>query len=151
MVLAIMVAVFAWQVYKVQNPPDVVEEAAPPIPRVVQPEDLAELGIPVPPPPPPPPPLTDYRTLGRQNMFWYFAGQSAQPTAVEEAPPLTLVNIMAWPDGSHRAQIQTAASRQWIGEGEDFEDYTLVSIDAAAGTVEVYDAKRNRTVVLERQ
>lgn len=150
--MAIMVAVFAWQVYKVQNPPEVIEERPVVPPRAVQPDDVPLLGIPVPPAnPPPPPPLTDYRTLGRQNMFWYFSGQGAQPTAVEEAPPLTLVNIMAWPDGTHRAQIQTASSRQWIGEGEDFEDYTLMSIDAAAGTVEVYDAKRNRTVVLERQ
>jgi hypothetical protein len=151
-VLAVMVVAFAWQVYKVQNPPETVEEEPVTIPRVVQQEDMPLLGVPVPPPNlPPPPALADYRALARSNMFWYFSGQSAATESVEEAPTLTLTSIMAWPDGTYRAQIKTASSEQWIGKGEDFEDYTLMSIDEAAGTVEVYDAKRNQTVVLELQ
>lgn len=146
MVLGVMVIVLCWHVYKVVNPEPPEPPAVHPRPRSLEvselePEDRELLGLPPPPPPPPEPPrYSDWQSLKTKNPFTV-TGAVGDAPPTEDRPDISLLSIMKWRDGSLRAQIRTASTTDWYGEGDQFESYQLLGIDEEAQTVEIYSEK----------
>lgn len=152
MVLAVMVVLLCWQVYKVVHP--TVESPDPPIPRIRtelpdDPEELKDMALPEPPPPPPERTAdTDYGSLYRNNPFHAIKGQQDTKSATEDKPNISLKKIMTWADGSVKAQLKTKSATKWYAEGEEFESFRLMSIDMTAKTCEIYSEEHRKRFTL---
>ncbi len=156
MVLGVVVAVLCSRVYEVLNP----EPPPPPpvisFPKPQIPDDSAELeglGLPEKPPPPPPPLIPEvWRPLWQRNPFWYNAtiGEADKGEDVEDGDPgISVLRIMSLADGRVRAQLQTRSSKKWYDEGEPFEKYELISIDAENEQCEVYSEEHGRSFTIK--
>lgn len=143
MVLAVMFIALCYQVYKVWNPEPIENTTFPPPP---DPDPEGKVDIPQPPPPLPPNPWSEPTNLLR-NPFTRVGGASGGTTQGEE--DIKLLRIIPWRDGTLRAELQSSRERgDYFAEGESFDTYEVLSIDEAAGTVEVWSAKSNKRLTL---
>ena len=65
-----------------------------------------------------------------------------------DASAISVLRIVAWSDGSYRAEVATDQSRGFYGVGEAFERYEIRSIDPEKKAVEVFDAIENKVETL---
>ena len=98
----------------------------------------------------------DYKPLVRQNPFTIYGvmmGTSKKGEQTEETIDVVLNRILKWKDGSYRAEMTTKVSGRpkYYAEGEPFESYKLMSIDAAGNTVTIYSNAHDKTFVLKVQ
>lgn len=103
---------------------------------------------PMPPANPLPPAPVPYNALVKDNPFAATSTGSSGPTGAEERPPLALLAIREWGDGTYRAQIYTR-TRKWYEEGEQFETYQLISINPEEKTVEIFSEQHGRSFTYE--
>jgi hypothetical protein len=151
MVLVILVFVLAYQVFQVvQHKPDPTLQ----VPRAGTIRDTPPDTIPSPEPFVSTPTGKDYAGLNQRNPFWVYSstGEKKDASGTTEAadPAIRLLNIQALPDGGHTARIQTQGT-QWYKEGEQFESYKLLKIDAENRQVEVYSEKLGKSITLKIQ
>ena len=157
MVLVIMVGILCYRVYQILDPPP--PPPPPPnhsFPSDVVPEDRSLWDAPPEcPAPPAGPQLVDYTSLYRRNPFWVYAADSRARKDDEAGDAtddigISLVRIRKMPDGTSRAEIQTKGrNRGWYREGEEFESFQLLSIDATAQTCEVYAEELGKRIILQ--
>lgn len=156
MVLIVMVAVLAYRVYGIFNPPQEEAWARLPQPRLElpsDPEERQELGLPNMPPMPDPSTMPGvYTTLYDRNPFWYYSGQKessgAEQISVEDLN-IQLVDIQTVKDRP-RARLRTARTVKWYSENEQFEEFEVTSIDAESETVVVYSQRYSKSFTLEK-
>ncbi len=65
-----------------------------------------------------------------------------------DASAISVLRIVAWSDGSYRAEVATDQSRGFYGVGEAFERYEIRSIDPEKKAVEIFDAIENKVETL---
>ena len=137
------------RVYNVINPesptdnPDSDAIFAPP--RTELSEDVDRPGA-----PPRVPPLNDpedWSSLIRRDIFRY------EQRAVSEGrdgdvydSEIRVLSIQEVLPGVIKVQIQTATTKQWYEEGEQFERYTLQKIDVEAQCCIIYDESLGRPI-----
>jgi len=147
MVLAIMVAFLGYRVYIVLNPAEIQVSAPPRPPSATVPE--AEQ--------PPLPDTTVSRdrpeevaALVRGNPFTLASGVvESGATKRQEDPGIRLLKIVPWRDGGYRAQVITKGNKlQYVGEGEQFENFQVMRIDPEDKLIEVFSNALDRTVTL---
>ncbi len=150
MVLAVMVGFLIFRVYQVVYPPSdgPTDDVIPPPGRTI-PNDVPTPGLP--PPVPPPQRTDDWSRLWRFNPLNYRqprsrGGQSSDPSAADI--DLQLKRITPSGAGKFRAQITSPSRTGWYEEGQAFESYELLAIDADAGTVTVFSERLQRSVEL---
>jgi len=146
MVLAVMVAVLCYRVYQVLYPEQADEGTITfSVSNTVKPGD----GPPEPGARPPRDIYFDYRSIHIQNPFWYYAASGdAQGSDGPRDIGIDLLGIRDAGQGRLLAQLRTPSITSWYDEGEQFEEYELISIDINENTVDVYSAQLNQTVTL---
>lgn len=145
MVLAVVVAVLAFQIFSVARTEEDLSQGMPSPPRPQVDPELLENPPPGLPPdlPPSKPPVNAERLAQNDPFDW---SRQAGPAAGEDANLSTLRLLRIRGEGDEAiVQIETDASRKWYTVGEAFESYELLSVDAEAGTAEVFDESLNRT------
>lgn len=153
LILLVMVGVLGNQVYLLLNPP------APESPKVLR-APSAEFSDTTDPsilPPVPPPIPSDgagqgsFSALVDRNPFWYYSNQEdSSGTGDIPADLIQLVRIQT--SGNRvRAQLKTRTATKWFNPGDKFEEFELISIDAAAGTATVFVTSYGKQVVLTAQ
>ncbi len=144
MVLAGLVLVLIYQVYKVKfAATEVAEDTVQFVPpRGTVPASDVEL----PPPPPADPDRPDTKRLVRSNPF-SANGLGGGPGQGEDSakPDLELLRIMPWTGGTYVAEIRTQTARpKRYGVGDQFESYQIISIDPNANEVVIYSEEHRR-------
>ncbi|GMV99099.1 MAG: hypothetical protein AMXMBFR84_02380 [Candidatus Hydrogenedentota bacterium] len=155
-VLACLVAILSWQVYKVvmsANGADAGVSVGPVTPPKPELTDLQAIGAESPGPPPEPIRVQEFTALVRRNPFTVYgneAGESSGSTQVEEKLDLTLERIVPWRDNTVRAQIRTKTSRaEPYYEGQSVEDFRVDKIDAEKQEVTIFSFKHQKQFVLK--
>jgi hypothetical protein len=146
-VLAVMVLLLCWNVYRVVYPAKMPEPPAhrPPS-RDTGDETLPTvLGF-------EPRQTEDWAAVYTPNPLWYYSGLRSQTNdrnkqAGREAG-IKLLAIQKVRD-TYRAQLQTETSRRWYDEGAAFESFVLLKIDPEAGTCEVRSEGQGRVLTLK--
>jgi len=157
MVLGVVVLVLISRVYGVLNPktPPAIPNYDPPKSQPPTSEERAELGFPVRPVPPAPLVPAVWKPLWDRNPFWYNAsvgGSAANQNTEAIDPGIRLLRINTLPDGTARAQIETASSmKKWYTEGEPFLKYELISIDPAAQECVLYSEELGRRFTIRKE
>jgi len=90
----------------------------------------------------------DWSPLLRRNPFQYeqrtvSAGGNGEPLLESEIKVLSIQEAIP---GVIKVQIQTATTKQWYEEGEQFERYTLQEIDVEAQCCRIYDESLGRAI-----
>lgn len=156
MVLIVMIAVLAYRVWGIFNPPQEEAWARLPKPQLElpsDPEERKELGLPAMPPLPTPSVMPGvYTTLYDRNPFWYYSGQK-QSSGSEQISAadlnIELVDIQTG-RGNPRVRLRTARTVKWYSENEQFEEFEVISIDAENQTVVVYSQRYSKSFTLEK-
>ena len=151
MVLAGLVLVLIYQVYKVKFAPPEAEEDGP---RFVLPSgSVRDTITELPPPPPSDPDRPDTKRLVRSNPFSAIGlGGDNLDEDGQAQPELELLKIMPWTGGTFVAEIRTQTARpKRYGVGDQFESYRIISIDPSAKEVVVYseEHRKNFTFTVE--
>ncbi len=144
MVLAGLVLVLIYQVYKVKfAPPEAEEEGVIFVPPS---GTMSNFDIELPPPPPPDPDRPDTKRLVRSNPFSAIGlGQGGTGSDGEKRPDLELIKIIPYTGGTYVAQIRTQTARPKLyGIGEQFESYRIISIDPTAQEVVIYSEEHRK-------
>ena len=148
MVLAGLVIVLMYQVYKVKFAPvEVTEDGV----QFVPPRGtVSESSVEVPPPPPGDPDRPDTKRLVRSNPFSAIGlGGEGGADGDSNKPDLELLRIMPWTGGTFVAEIRTQTDRpKRYGVGDQFESYQIISIDPSAGEVVIYSEEHRRNFTL---
>lgn len=145
MVLAIMVGVLCWNVYKVAYPPPEKEETKHLLPKGAIDADWARANTPA---SPLPRVSQQWDTVYTPSPFWYYSGQS-ELTNKRQGPQsagITLLRIKQVVD-KWRAQLRTTRTA-WYDEGESFESFQLLKINPDEGTCEVRSEQLGKVIVL---
>lgn len=144
--LAIMVIILCYRVYQVVHPPPATDGGDSfRFPGDMLPADVETPGMP--PPVPGPPDSENWTTLWRANPFIYVKpgrGRTVKPG--EPDVDLKLLNIQQSADGSYIAWIRSPGRKGWYKEGEAFESYELMTIDADVECVWVFAEEVGRNV-----
>lgn len=144
MVLAGLVLVLMYQVYKVKfAPSEVAEEGV----QFVPPRGtVTDSKVEEPPPPPPDPDRPDTKRLVRSNPFSANGlGGGAGPGDESAMPDLEVLRVMPWTGGTYVAEIRTQTTRpKRYGVGDQFESYQIISIDPNANEVVIYSEEHRR-------
>jgi len=144
-VFVIMLGVLCWHVYRVVYPTPLeglAEHRAPE--RVQETAGAAELAS---------LPLrqsADWAGIYTPNPFWYFSGLTAGESGPKKEAVdagIKLIRIKKVKD-KYRAQLQTEGSTQWYDEGESFESFDLLKIDADAGTCQIKSERLGKVITL---
>jgi hypothetical protein len=150
MVLAVMVGFLIFRVYQVVYPDTpVAGDELVPYPSKELGDDVDRPGVP--PALPPPPRMDDWSRLWRLNPMNYRQPRNRGGGDNPESADLEirLLRISELAPGRYRAQIRTPSRTGWYEEGQAFESYELLDIDAEAGTVTVFSEQLQRAVPLE--
>lgn len=156
MVLIIMVIVLAYRVYGVISPAEPPSWSPIPIPQTELPqteEERQALGLPGLPPLAPTDGLPGtYTSMYDRNPFWYYSGQKDDRDKGIDEKDLN-IQLLKIQDagGKPRAQLRTTSATKWYSEGEQFEEYELVSIDPDTESVVVYSERYSRQFTLKKQ
>lgn len=160
MILIAMVVFLVYRVWQVVNPPPLEEGPQILSPKNNLPEDPQEraelVKEQVLPPPPPPRELTEipgtYAVLYRNNALWYFSGQSDSGDGPVTAERLGLSLLDIQRVGTKlRARLQTRSTNKWYNEGEQFEEFELLTINQEQGTVEIYANQYGKRLTVKMQ
>lgn len=157
MVLIIMVIVLAYRVYGVISPGEPPSWPAIPIPQTELPETEEErqaLGMPGLPPVPPTDGLPGtYTSFYERNPFWYYSGRADDNDNDDIDPEDLNITLLKIQDvsGKPRAQLRTTSTTKWYSEGEQFEEFELVSIDPETESVVIYSERYSRQFTLKKQ
>lgn len=150
MVLAVMVAILVFRVYQVLNPLEI--ETGPNF-RIPGPNPPEGIGPGLPPSPPPREPTDDWSRLWRRTIWRWDAqrggggGPGDGQGQAEERLEISLLDLREV-NGTWRARIQTQSRATWRELGEQFEQYTLMEIDADQGCVTIFSDRLQRNVPL---
>lgn len=145
MVLAVMVCILIFRVYTVLNPKI---ENDKPLPTPPEKEPIVDVPV-------PPGPVRDYETrdwskIWRRPFFRYeearTGSRSVGQDAAESAIEIELEQIKAAPDGSFRARLRTPSRTGWYTEGQQFEQFTLISIDNDKGCVVIFSEQETKNL-----
>lgn len=143
-----MVAVLAFQIFSVLRTEQEDSLGLPPTPsRVADRERLDPVPPEMPPEMPPRKPPVNPERLVENDPFDWRARTSAAAADQVSLTTLRLLRIRSAGD-SAMVQIQTDSSRKWYRVGEAFESYELLSVDADAGTADIFDESLNRTITI---
>ncbi len=144
MVLAIMVALLCWNVYKVMYPPPPAKQTDYTLPK----GEVTDVDLPTPPKPFVPRMPQQWDVAFTPNPFWYFSGQKAEGGGDKERQDagISLLRIKQVGD-TWRAQLKTTRTA-WYDEGEQFESFELLKIHPDEGTCEVNSQQLGRVIVL---
>lgn len=144
MVLASLVLVLMYQVYKVKFAPVEVSEDG--VQFVPPRGTVTDSKVEEPPPPPPDPDRPDTKRLARSNPFSANGLGTGAGAGDEDAmPDLELLRIMPWTGGTYVAEIRTQTDRpKRYGVGDQFESYQIISIDPNANEVVIYSEEHRR-------
>lgn len=149
MVLSIMVAVLAFQIFSVLRTEDDNFIDPPPNPvKVAKREDLDPSPPGDPPPMPAPEAPVNENEFVEKDPFDWRERSAASTTAGAETTTLRLLRIRGTGDDLV-VQIETETSRKWYRVGEAFESYEIISVDPDAGFAEIFDEASNRTRIIE--
>ncbi len=151
MTLLVMLGILAWYVYQVLKPPDVEDLSAkhkPPLGRL---PEVWEEGPGSGPPDIIPLPPDDFSNIYRANPFWYSSGsiptEGSGDSGDAGSADIKLTSIQTDSDGVSSARLVTQ-SRGWYKEGDSFESYQVLRIDATARTCEVYSEELRKSITL---
>jgi hypothetical protein len=157
MVLAVMLAVFAYRFYQIWDPPPPQnwERLRSPMQELPEePEARQELGLPSNPGPKPPMNLPgDYVSFYERNPFWYYSGQMQQNQNQEvraEDLGIELIDIQDV-QGKPRARLKTSRTNKWYSEAEQFEEFEVQQIDPEASTVVVFSERHSKSFTLKKR
>ncbi len=146
MILAVMVGVLCYRVYQVVNPVENPDEVIQ-IPRPPGQELPPDVDIPEAPPRVP----LNHRDLGQnpdfknRNPFQYSRqGAQSDSGAELETSEVRVLRVLDQA-GTVKAQIESPGTTEWYEEGEQFEAYTLVSINPETKCCEIYFENLRRT------
>lgn len=153
MVLLVMLAVFAYRLYEVFNPPPPPQK--PPLRPPMN--NLEELPRNLTPPRAPisPAPLLPgtFAALYNRNPFWYHSGPGREQR--EERPEelgITLLDIREVSGGRLRARLQVAGRpAKWCDIDELFQGFQVQEINPDEGTVVVYAESQMRRITLRKE
>lgn len=153
-VLAVVVIVACVRVYPLLPLPDVYPFQKPSPtdeknfrpPGDQLPADVETPGVP--PRMPAPPDFENWTNLWRTNPFTYVSPGAGRRVVVEGREiDLELLNIQKHPDGSYRVQIRSANRKKgWYKEGDPFESYELLTIEADTECIWVFAEEIGRRV-----
>ena len=142
-VLVLLLVLLLYRGYTLMNPTE-----APPLTMGKMASARRTGEDPLPPSPPPPSEPIVIDGLVRANPFTTRARpqEDVRNAGPEARPPLQLVRIQQWRDGSYRAQIASKAGvrAKWYREGEQFESYRIERIDAEGESVTVYSEEHRK-------
>lgn len=157
MVLIVMLAVLAYRVYGIFNPPPEEAWARLPQPKLELPtehDERQELGLPNLPALSAPSGLPGvYTSLYERNPFWYYSGQKTSSASEQVSAAdlnIELVDIQNV-RGKPRARLKTSRTTKWYSENEQFEEFEVTSIDAENQSVVVYSQRYSKSFTLEKQ
>jgi hypothetical protein len=146
-VLAIMLLVFAWNMYRVLYPPPAKPLAKEhKLPKVTDDGTLPSQPVPR---GPDVRAMTSWKTVYTPSPFWYYAVQSGKSgdEGKDKDAGIHLRQIKEMGGGVFRAQLETTA-RKWYSEGDKFEQFELQKIDPDAQTVRVYSERLGQVITL---
>ncbi len=145
-VLAIMVGVLCWNVYRVWYPVPLPEAAAHTAPQRVS-EDEPTVNVPG----LEPRQTQDWVTVYTPDPFWYYSQLTANTEKTKDVQDagIKLILIRKVRD-EYRAQLQTESSTKWYTEGDAFESFELLKIDPDAGTCQVRSERLGRVITLRQ-
>ncbi|MGI6138268.1 MAG: hypothetical protein ACOYI9_04485 [Candidatus Hydrogenedentales bacterium] len=156
MVLIVLVLVLMYRVYGIISVPEAPAWPAIPIPLTELPDDRTDqesLGLPSRPPMVP----TDgvpgtYTSLYERNPFWYYGSTTDSRDSQQIRPEDLNITLLKIQDvsGRPRAQLRTASTTKWYSEGEQFEEFELISIDAEEESVVIYSERYARQFTLKK-
>lgn len=148
MVLAVMVVFLCFRVYQVVKPEEdktgkifrrAGNDLPPDVEKPGQPDLIADINY-----------EERYDSLYTRNMMTYNPSgiRPGQETEGEVQVDLTVLSINEVSNGVFRAQIRTSQSRKWYSEGDAFESYELLSIDASTLCCDIFAENIGRRVTL---
>lgn len=146
--LAGLVVVLMYQVYKVKFAPTEAEEdetiLRPPSSQVSAEQAQG------PPPPPADPDRPDTKRLVRSNPFSAVGlGEGQTGDGELGKPDAVLVRILPWTGGTYVAEIRTQTQKaKRFGVGEGFESFRVISINQAAQEVVIYSEEHRGNFTL---
>ena len=146
MVLAVMVAILCWHVYKVVYPPKEEPQVEHRLPSGAVPDRPLSDVL-----PPPARQSTSWDLVYTPNPFWYLSAQK-ETGKTSEGPTdagISLLRIRKVGGDKYKAQLRTANTTRWYEQGEAFESFELLRIDPEAGTCEVRSERLGRVIKLE--
>ena len=144
LVLAVMVMLLCWNVYRVVYPP---KPAEPKVHRAPDRSGFDEIPQVT---PLEPAQSQDWASIYTPNPFWYLAGQKINnDTEKPEDVGITLLDIRQV-RGKNRAKLQTESSARWYDEGQQFESFELLSVDPDAGTCQVRSEGSGKVITLRK-
>jgi len=145
-VLAIMVGVLCWNVYRVWYPADLLVAAA-----HSDPQRVSEDEPPVIVPGLEPRQTQDWVAVYTPDPFWYYSQLTTNTEKTKEVQDagIKLIRIRKVKD-EYRAQLQTEGSTQWYTEGDAFESFELLKIDPEAKTCQVRSERLGRVITLRQ-
>jgi hypothetical protein len=135
-VLAIMVLILGYRVYFLVYAPEIPAGS-----RFQHPSTASANPLPLPPRIPDNQQLIPLTPMIRDPLFLYRRPGRRGPSGGSGDPgqdKFELVRILDDGTGKLKAQIFTGASRKIFAEGESFESYTVMGIDADTECVELY-------------
>lgn len=146
LVVAIMVILLGYRVYSLVYTNEAEEDIA----KVRPPKTVYSKEIDGPPPIPPPFEIDPVTRLERKRLFQYVTPRGGstrnQSDGGLEEGEIRVLRIVSDGSGGYKAQITTGASRKLIPEGEKFESYQLMTIDADTGCCEIYSESLGRLI-----
>jgi len=143
-VLAVMIGILCWHVYRVVNAP-IEASAGTFMPAGKTLQDSEKPPMPLPPPPAVP---TSWKAVYTPNPFWFYSGGTTASgiSRDDQDPGIKLLRIQEMAGGKLRAQLQTTATN-WYSEGDQFETFQLLKIDPT-GSCQVYSEGLGKVIVL---
>ncbi len=148
MVLAVMVCILIFRVYQVLNPPP--DPEGPKIFGPANPTPPEESPVPLPPAAPQNPVSEDWTRIWRLTPFRFppprTAGSGADPNDTNPGTLVTLEQIRDIGGGSYRAKIRTASRSAWHAAGDQFEQFTLMSIDPEQNCVTIFSEQEAKNL-----
>ncbi len=144
MVLAIMVIFLCFRVYQVVQPPQEGPGGVFQPPRNELPTEVETPGTP--PRVPGIPSPGNWADLWRNHPFLYVSpGDVTRGNGnSDQTLDLEVLNFQETSDGNWRVRIQSASRRGWYSEGDAFEAYELLSIDAETECIVVFSEELAR-------
>ncbi|MCD6288270.1 MAG: hypothetical protein J7M12_04060 [Candidatus Hydrogenedentes bacterium] len=146
-VFGLMVCVLVFRVYQILTGNVVAQPVAE---TPLQPIPIPGIEPPKPTPPMVQPPIEEWAVITRKpDMFTEASAGSATADKSGPTQPVVLYSIQKTPRGTMAQVAKVGGPKQYVRQGDVFEsEYTVKKIDAAAGTVEVYDSSTKKTYKL---
>jgi hypothetical protein len=141
-VLAAMVLVLCWNLYRVVYPEKLTElPTHRPPSRTFEDEPLNTTPL-------APAQTQDWASVYTPNPFWALSGKSNKDDDKNVDAGITLLEVRKVKDKA-RAKLQTESAARWYDEGESFESFELMSVDLEAKTCQVRSERLGKVITLQ--